>query len=916
MNLGLDNVEPNQSRRVSNSTRYHTTSTSLSLPTASQVTVLHDPQTIIPTPSSQMTAIPYAPTPPEAPTYYSVPSDEEIYGPDRQAAFPVIYPEHAADAPVRHAPSVRFNPAVQFAMSSPTDPLVNRDFKDELTRAACVVTPGVSDVPYIQYALEALTRLPEEARVRSGNSGSSSEDDAYRPQYRDTPDYGVNITQPQPVHRSPPSIHDDNEDGDEESIPEAWPVPPSKANLQRPEPTIFYPRDVDGKSTPGFTPPPEPRQRPRDHAGERLNREWERAKKLGDKPQAVEINQSPPRTVDIWREQTDAFPSNNLEASRYAPSSLTHKPWILRTPALLGVAALCILMITALIFSAVYSIGREGLTTYDHTIYGGQYFVFRVLPQLIGAFVLIYTQCVIAAIFRIYPLSAMASNDRNERRNAVFLPLYPKSFLWPQLVGPWNIWVPGLIIWLLNFTIPLLSSLYTVVFVNGVWTWSTVQGVAWTLVAVYVSLLFSTVVLFVFWRHRRTGMMAGWDIRSIADIIFLVSQSNSLPRYRGLETAASRGHMRDVLDGTAERLGYWTTPEVPENAIFWSIGVTNTEDGSEEEIDSQGNRIVHVREKRSSNIYDIEKQAEPWVVRTRYLPWCFRDSQIIFFVIAGTILLIALIAVSFSHSTELRNGFLPGLNAAPQAGAFSPADFLYSFVPSLIGLALFLAFQSLELTERVLAPWGELARESGSRADKSLFLDYAACLPWQSTYKALKYAHWRVAAITFLSPVLVLLPVLSGGIFMSLATHSGQVRVFPNLAIFGVILALLVLYLAALISLIPGRKRLRLPHAVTCLAEIMSFCCNEQLRTDDAFNRMRIGTRDQFRAALDCGKDWHRQSRWTFGQGRNNEERLGIKRFSKFTVNNKKLKMYDRFARGERAVAGQLYLGSGSLFGD
>jgi hypothetical protein len=637
-----------------------------------------------------------------------------------------------------------------------------------------------------------------------------------------------------------------------------------------------------------------------------------------------ETNHSPPRTVDVWRAQPDNFTKHDLEAVghknlKHPPPPLTHKPWILRTPSLLLLATLCVLMITALIFSAVYSIGRNGFTPYEGAIYGGQYFLFRVLPQLVGAALLIYAQCIITAVFRVFPLSAMASDDRRERRNAVFLPLYPKSFLWPQLFGPWNVWVPTLIVWFMNFTIPLLSSLYTVVLVDGVWTWSTVQGVAWTLVAVYVSMLLSTIVLLVYWRHRRTGMIEKWDVKSIADIILLVSQSNSLPQYRGFETVASRRKMKKVLDGTAERLGYWTTPEVPENYIFWGFGVPTTEEDLVAEKWDRRDWAEQRNESRPVTLSDVEDQKEPWAVRSRYLPWCFRDGQIIFFVVTGAVLLIALVVVSFLCSTDLRKGFLPGLSAGPLAGAFSPADFLYSFLPSLIGLVLFLGFQSLDLTLRVLTPWGELAREEGSRAESSLLLDYAACLPWQSTFKAVKHKHWRVAFVTFLTPLFVLIPVLGGGLFMALTPRSGIVRMYPNVPIFGLILALLVLYLAALISLVPHRKQFRLPHAVTCLAEIMSFCCNEQLRTDEAFDQDKLGAilvlgRKEFKGALDCGKDWHRQGRWTFGAGKGNEERLGIKRYSKYTVSSKKLKQYDKYVRG-KPISGPLLNGSGSLFG-
>ncbi|KAI1259896.1 hypothetical protein F5Y18DRAFT_408088 [Xylariaceae sp. FL1019] len=921
MSLGFDNVEPNRYQRHNTSSNTSTTRSSPP-PTASQTTVVLGRQPDISTSTSQMTVVPYAPSPPYAPTYNSVPSNEEIYGPERYSGHyhhaPIPNLTSAASTP---APSVQFNPAA-FMAGNRSDPLAQRDFKDELTRAAGVVTPGVSDTPYIQYALEALTRRSRDARGISGNTSSDS-DDAPIPRHQIIPQFTVNVARPPAVHQPPVAVHHDADIEDEESIPEHWPLPPSTTNIldadQRPKPS-----DEEALVTnrPVTEPEPEPQSEPeperRNYFRERADRNFEYVKQLVWGPHKVTVNQSPPRTVDLWRAQPDTFTKQDLKSWRYAqrPSTLTYKPFILRTPSLLLFLLLCTLMITALIFSAVYSNRNTGFTTYNHSIYGGQYFLFRVLPQLLGALLLIYAQCVIAAVFRVYPLSAMASNDRNERRNAVFLPLYPKSFIWPQLSGPWPVWIPTFVVWLLNFTIPLLSSLFTVELVDGIWTWSTVQGVAWTLVAVYVVFLFTIVVVLIYWRQRKTGMMDRWEIRSLADIIYLVAQSNSLPQYRGLETAASRKEMRDVLDGTAERLGYWTTPEVPENAVFWSFGVPTTETDIETEKRERGHQATGRKEMRSSELTDVEKQAEPYAVRSRYLPWCFRDGQIIFFAVAGTILLIALLVVSFVPATDIRGGFLPDLSAAPTAGSFSSADFLYSFLPSLLGLILFLGFQSLDLTLRILAPWGELARDEGSRAETSLFLDYAACLPWQVTYKALKNRHWRVAFITFLSPLFILIPVLSGGVFMALTSDTRVVRVYPNVVIFSLILALLLFYLGGLVSLIPNRKRFRLPHAVTCLAEVLSFCCNEQLRTDEAFEQKKgFLARSQLKASLGCGKDWHRQGRWTFGSGLNNEERLGIKHLAKFTVNSKKLKQYDRLVRG-KPISGPLPpQDSTSLFG-
>lgn len=920
MSRTVDNDEPNHADR---SYRSNTPANE------SQVTIVHDPpfeperdqqqQPDLSTPSSQMAAIPRAPSPPEAPTVHSPSSEEDIYGPERYTGHRFDFAEYAGAVQTpQPPPSVHFNPAMFMIGGMQTDPLVQRDFKDELARAAGTVTPGVSDVPYIRHAIDAITgRLSEYYENASANYTLSDGGRRSPTPAPAIPHFNVNVSKPSPAHQAPIAVR-----VADEPVSDGWQTPlpaPDTPGAEQQVPVERQPvLPVERQPVPVEQ---QPMVVPRHIMRSRIDEiadQFYRTKALVEQGAPAPVkNNSPPRTVDVWRALSDSFPRQDLEAIGYkhpAPPPLTHKPWILRSLSLLLLATLCLLVITALIFSAVYSIGRDGFTAYAGTIYSGQYFLFRVLPQLIGAVLLIYTQCVVAAVFRVFPFSAMASDDRRERRNAVFLPLFSKSFLWPQLFGPWFVWVPTLVAWLTNFTIPLLSSLYTVVLVDGVWTWSTVQGVAWTLVAIYVSLLLSMVVLFVYWRQRRTGMIATWDVRSIADIIFLISQSNSLPQYRGLETAATRGTMEKMLGGTAERLGYWTTPEVPENSIFWSVGVPTTgEDLRVEKWDNK-NWAAQRDSSRTVALSDVEDQKEPWTVRSRYLPWCLRDAQIIFSVVTGSILLIALVVVSFIPATDLRKGFLPRLSAAPGAGAFSPADFLYSFLPSLIGLILFLGFQSLELTLRILAPWGELARKEGSRAETSLLLDYAACLPWESTLKAIRLRHWRVAFVTFLSPLLVLIPVLSGGLFMALTPPSGAVRMYPNVAIFAIILALLILYLAALASLIPNRKQFRLPHAVTCLAEIMSFCCNEQLRTDEAFDQENTKTRHDLEGALDCGKDWQRQGRWTFGAGRNNEERIGIKRHGKFTANSTRARQYDKFVWG-KPISGPLPYGSGPLFG-
>ncbi|KAI1100972.1 hypothetical protein F4804DRAFT_317300 [Jackrogersella minutella] len=916
-NLNLDYVEQtrrNSPHRINSSN----SNNNLSQPTttASQDTILRDPSrrlesdpNIYPDPSSnsQSTVVPYAPTPPPAPTPPSIPSESEIYGPDRLWGHPPP-PEtnENASRSLTSSSGIRYDQP-QFPPMAASQERMFGDFKDDLTRAAGVVTPGVDDGPYIRYALDALTRARNDGRGVLGYP-SDSGDESYQQAYHFTP-----TTVPSPYKA--PSAHLPPEMIARDNVPRDWPIP--------------SPGPIPSNPTPSAEDELREKRQQRQERSRHTDDPWAAllagtpAEPAGgrhaDAPSPSGRRSPPksqnilPRNIEHWQPRSDLVidPEMDLHNCGKAldyESPLTLKPWVLRPQSLLLLATLCVLMIVALIFSAVYSMSHDSLTAYSGTIYGGQYFLFRMLPQLLAIIILIYAQCVITAAFWVLPFSAMASDDRNERRDAVFLPLYPKSFLWPQLVGSWNIWIPILNVWLLNFTIPLQSCLFTVILVDGNWAWATVQGVAWTLVALYVSFLLSLAVMFMFWHRRRTGMMQKWGLRTLGDIIFLISQSNSLARYRGLETAATRTSMKQRLDGSAERLGFWFAPGAPEIGTWYGIGVATGEGDLATEKAVSPEWI----KRREDSPEAGERSGSP-LIRYRYLPWCFRDGPIAFFAVASSVLLIALIVVSFLPSTDLRQGFLPLLNAKPTAGAFSAADFLYSFIPSLLGLLLFLLFQPLDMTLRILTPWGELSRAEGSRAQTSLLVDYATCLPLESTFSALRNKHWRVAFVSVLSLLFALLPVLGGGLFLALTPTDGVVRMYPNVPAFSIILALLFLYVAGLICLVPNRGQFRLPHAVTCLAEIISFCSDEQLRTDEAFNLHMMLESNDLAGHLDRGKDWHRQGRWTLSTGRNNDERLGIKRYSKYTVNPKKLRAYDRRARGQ-LISAPLPHDSGSLF--
>ncbi|KAH8885685.1 hypothetical protein GQ53DRAFT_659580 [Thozetella sp. PMI_491] len=753
------------------------------------------------------------------------------------------------------------------------------DFRDDLAREAGIVTPGVDDTPHIQFAIEALTRDRDTGYSANASSSSGSE----RPLDPFVDDRGLGYYHPRaaaaPQHRYPPPI----------------PARPPQAHMADEAAVPRQPR----QSEPFFMKLDAFRMDTGSvhSADQDVSQKWPG----GHRPIA------PHEWLPVDR---DAVTDPQLVEQTHGYGGLHARPALLRTPALFGLMALCLLMIAALVLAAVYSQLHSGLTGYVST-YGGIYFVFRILPQLAGAVVLLYAQCVVAAMFRILPFARLASRNLSDRKDAIFEDLYPKSFLWPQLVGTWQVWVPILVTWLVNFTIPLESALFTVILVNDVWVWAAVQGVAWTLVALYLALFVSTAIVWRYWdKVGRTGLL--WDPRSLADVITMVSDTNIADDYRGTQMAGTRDTMVFKLKRRADdRLGYWTWRD-GRPGFWYALGNTMDDANFVPVPDHmKGVEMLKEHEKQAAvarlgllaGEHDAEDLARSPGIRYRYLPWCMRNNQLLYFVVTATVLLVALFVVSFLPATHVTAGFLPALSAAPTPGAFSAADFLYSFLPSLLGMVMFLLFQSLDQSLRILQPWAALANPRGAPAHESLLADYAACVPLQSAYRAFGNGHIRLAAVSFLSTLFILIPVVAGGVFMALTTAGGQVRMFPNVPAFSILLALLVLYLVGLVVMFPGRQALRLPHAVTCLAEMISFLMNDDLLSDPAFKLCR--TRDEMLDKMGAARGApESQPSWTLGFGSENgpDAIFGVRRVRRFTEKRKVRKSQIR--RGARPARG------------
>ncbi|PSN69882.1 hypothetical protein BS50DRAFT_298096 [Corynespora cassiicola Philippines] len=533
---------------------------------------------------------------------------------------------------------------------------------------------------------------------------------------------------------------------------------------------------------------------------------------------------------------------------RPSPDSLPHSPLhflpgILRPFWLSNFTFLCALMLAALIFTAVYSNRNNGAGLWDYVAFGdNRYFVFEYLPTFLGMMILIWLFQVQAAFQRIVPFISLSSESTDQRSEAMFLSLYTRQFLLPRteyfkakqpLVGTCYI-----IFWLFTWTIPLLASSFNVKYDldRRVWRWVAVQGVIWTVIVLYILLICALLFLLVFLSRKETGLK--WDPRSLADIIALLERSNIMGDYAGSETFEKKDW--DQLRSRADRIGYWSTTKRP-NDIFYGIG----EDGGATrryslergKIREKGAERVPQPQDAQAGDFSIRMDIRSPRVRLRYLPWYLRDTSVIAWIVAGAILLVAFLVVSYVNDA-VRLGFLPQVFARTNDGGFSASNFLYSFIPALIGHFLFLAMWTFDFTIRTLQPYMSLSSKGGATAEASLLVDYACRLPISVTLASLENKHYQTAVLSLVSFCSLAIPIIAGGCFWTQYYEGADtVRVSADLSGYYALCFFLALYIIGLVSLLPGRRRASLPHRSSSLTEMISWVYQSHIVSDRAFSR-------------------------------------------------------------------------------
>jgi len=532
---------------------------------------------------------------------------------------------------------------------------------------------------------------------------------------------------------------------------------------------------------------------------------------------------------------------------------LNFLPGILR-PLWLGIYILLVLlMIAGLLFSGIYSAYNDGLARYI-AIGGSRWFVFKYLPTLLGMILLLWLFQIQIAVQRIAPFMAMASTNSVSRAEAPFMEVQPTGFLLPKTfyfkAKQPKIGICMILFWLQIFTIPLLPCLYNIYYYGNIatpnWRWTAVQGIVWTLFALYLLQLVALILLALSLWRKRTGLL--WDHRSLAEHIAMLDRSNIGGDYEGSESLANIGAFRHHLGHVTQthKLGYWTTSREPGD-IWYGIAKEGegarqysdfAGDNSNEKRDrfapsspllQNGNGQQHGRhfstDSRAREVTNLEKGTEDYNQRTRYLPWFLKPSIALVWIIIMISLWLIFIIVSFVKNAVLY-GFNPRLPVLPNAAGFASANFFYSFMPALLAMLLFLGWIPIDMAYRRLEPYAALntSAAKGAHAQDSLLLDYPYRLPFFCTFGAAFGGHYLVAWFSFLTLIAATFPILAGGVFWTqFYIPQQEVRVSIESRGYYALCVFLALVAFSLPLILFTAKKRRLPHAVTTLAEQLSF---------------------------------------------------------------------------------------------
>lgn len=543
----------------------------------------------------------------------------------------------------------------------------------------------------------------------------------------------------------------------------------------------------------------------------------------GPQPKPVSQPAHPP-PVPTRPQKALTEPFRSIDPPEGCPST-GYLPVALRLPTLLLFIFLCTIIIAALIFCNVYSRRHGGLLDYDGTG-TSSYFVFQYLPQILGMVVILWVFILQAAVYRIIPFVSLTS-ERHSSQALQDMSIYPANFLVPDFRhfkwGEPMVGVSLILFWVSFFTIPLLSCMFqTQLFTETapVWRWTSVQAVVYVLIVLYVLLILAAILVVVRFRPRYSPLVA--DPSSLAAIFGLFSHSNIL---NTLEQSELSG---PSLPPNPLRLGYYTHPTQatpfytianpvvpPQSRRLTALAV------SEKRLSTFNNSTFTVDYMRYSHAESFTRNIHSPFFRYRWTPWFLRDTTVVAWIVAALTLYIAFLAVSFARGAVAR-GFPPRLSTATNTSGFSASNFLYSFLPSLLGMGLFLAVQPIIVFFSTAQAFANLSPPDGALAADCLDLTYPSTPLPLLPVSALLRRSTKLAVLSFAGLSSTTLPVLAGGVFSAQVFQRTEVRVAASMPGYIALCVFLGIYAFSFLAAWPTRKRY-LPHELGSVGSLLSW---------------------------------------------------------------------------------------------
>ena len=289
------------------------------------------------------------------------------------------------------------------------------------------------------------------------------------------------------------------------------------------------------------------------------------------------------------------------------------------------------------------------------------------------------------------------------------------------------------------------------------------------------------------------------------------------------------------------RLGFFTTSERPE--VFHGVGEEyapikrlSFQPGKPKEV-LRPNESGDIEAQRHSYGSAFARNVHSPFVRYRWTPWFLRDSIVLAWIVAAVLLVIAFLVLSFVNRA-VQDGFDPELPSTTDSSGFSPANFLYSFLPALLGMFLFLAWQPIDMYYRAVQPFRNLSQPTGATARHSLLLSYPAYGHVRVVLRALINRDYKVAYITFISLLSLSIPVLAGGVFTAvLFSSDNKVRMIASMPGYIALCVLVTIYALSYAVIWPTRKRY-LPHGINTTAALLSWLYASPLLGDVALQNL------------------------------------------------------------------------------